>query len=29
LYYNKSPIILNAVENKFDMGDFFMNEENH
>ena len=26
---NKSPIILNAVENKFDMGDLFMNEENH
>ena len=26
---NKSPIILNAAENKFDTGDLFTNEENH
>ena len=26
---NKSPIILNAVENKFDTGDLFTNRENH
>ena len=26
---NKSPIILNATANKFDIGDLFMNEENH
>ena len=26
---NKSPIILNAAENKFDTGNFFMNGENH
>ena len=26
---NKSPIKLNAVENKFDIGDLFMNKENH
>ena len=26
---NKSPTKLNAVENKFDTGDLFMNEENH
>ena len=26
---NKSPIILNAVENKFDTGDLFTNEKNH
>ena len=26
---NKSPIKLNAVENKFDIGDLFMNGENH
>ena len=26
---NKSPIKLNAVENKFDIGDLFMNMENH
>ena len=26
---NKSPIILNAVDNKFDMGDLFMNGENY
>ena len=26
---NKSPIILNAVENKFDMSDLFTNGENH
>ena len=26
---NKSPIILNAAENKFDMGDLFTNGENH
>ena len=26
---NKSPIILNATENKFDMGDLFTNGENH
>ena len=26
---NKLPIILNAAENKFDMGDLFTNEENH
>ena len=26
---NKSPIILNAVENKFDTGNFFTNGENH
>ena len=26
---NKSPTKLNAVEIKFDMGDLFMNEENH
>ena len=25
---NKSPIKLNAVENKFDTGDLFMNWEN-
>ena len=25
---NKSPIKLNAVENKFDIGDLFMNGEN-
>ena len=26
---NKSPNCLNVVENKFDMGDLFMNGENH
>ena len=26
---NKSPNCLNAVENKFDMGDLFTNGENH
>ena len=26
---NKSPIKLNAAENKFDIGDLFMNKENH
>ena len=26
---NKSPIKLNAAENKFDIGDLFMNGENH
>ena len=26
---NKSPIILNAAENKFDMCDLFKNGENH
>ena len=26
---NKSPIKLNAAENKFDIGDLFTNEENH
>ena len=26
---NKSPTKLNAVENKFDIGDLFMNGENH
>ena len=26
---NKSPIKLNAVEIKFDMGDLFTNGENH
>ena len=26
---NKSPIILNAAENKFDTGDLFTNGENH
>ena len=26
---NKSPIILNVVENFFDTGDLFMNRENH
>ena len=26
---NKSPIILNAMENNFDTGDLFMNGENH
>ena len=26
---NKSPTKLNAVENKFDMGDLFTNGENH
>ena len=26
---NKSPIILNAAENKFDMGDLFTNGENY
>ena len=26
---NKSPTKLNAVENKFDMGDLFTNWENH
>ena len=26
---NKSPIKPNAAENKFDMGDFVMNGENH
>ena len=26
---NKLPIILNAAENKFDMGDLFTNGENH
>ena len=26
---NKSPIILNVTENKFDTGDLFTNEENH
>ena len=26
---NKSPIILNTVENKFDKGDLFTNRENH
>ena len=26
---NKSPIILNAMENKFDTGDLFTNGENH
>ena len=26
---NKSPTKLNAVENKFDTGDLFTNEENH
>ena len=26
---NKSPIKLNAVENKFDIGDLFMNGENY
>ena len=26
---SKSPIILNVVGNKFDMGDLFTNEENH
>ena len=26
---NKSPTKLNAAENKFDIGDFFTNGENH
>ena len=26
---NKSPTKLNAMENKFDIGDLFMNGENH
>ena len=26
---HKSPIKLNAAENKFDIGDLFMNGENH
>ena len=26
---NKSPIKLNAAENKFDIGDLFMNMKNH
>ena len=26
---NKSPIILDAAENKFDTGDLFTNRENH
>ena len=26
---NKSPIKLNAAENKFDIGDLFTNGENH
>ena len=26
---NKSPIILNAAESKFDMGDLFTNGENY
>ena len=26
---NKSQIILNVAENKFDTGDLFTNEENH
>ena len=26
---NKSPIKLNAIENKFDIGDLFTNGENH
>ena len=26
---NKSPIKLNATEKKFDIGDLFMNGENH
>ena len=26
---NKSPTKLNVVENKFDVGDLFMNGENH
>ena len=26
---NKSPIILNVVENKFDISDLFTNGENH